>query len=166
MSYKVNRNVTMIDELPYLEDLESQINSNSSNGLSMIPSENMGSIQKLIRNNIYNPPVESGMNANTSSLKQVQQPPPTTTVPPNQIIDDPRNYNQEMILLPPRHQQQYIQQPPVVYNSEPTCIQVAEHTMNCVVCSKLYQHNNSGYIVMIILLAIICILLLKRVLNV
>lgn len=163
-NYKTNKNITMIDDLPFLDDLEN--NSRNNNGLMMIPSDTSSKVQKFIRNtNTHNAPYESGMNMNQSQHPQQfvsqQQPPPQFM---NEIIDDPRNYqNIEPMQFEPqfeRKQRRYID-----YN-EPTCIQVADHTMNCVVCSKLYQCNNTGYIVVIILLAIISVLLLKRVLNV
>lgn len=158
------KNVTMIDDLPFLDDLE-----NNGNGLSMIPPDNSTQVQKFIRQtNTHKSPYESGMNV-SSSYKQ------------EPIIDDPSMYNQppQMQSHPQQmtdnyvyqqHQQQQHQpqshyHPRYDYN-EPSCIQVAEHVMNCMVCSKLYQNHYTIYNVVIILLAIICILLLKRVLNV
>jgi hypothetical protein len=163
-NYKTNKNITMIDDLPFLDDLEN--NTRNNNGLMMIPSDTSSKVQKFIRNtNTHNAPYESGMNMNQSQpppqqFVSQQQPPPQFM---NEIIDDPRNY-QQMQFEP----EQYERKQQRRYNdfNEPTCIQVADHTMNCVVCSKLYQCNNTGYIVVIILLAIISVLLLKRVLNV
>ena len=170
MSYKTNRNITMIDDLPFLDELE----NTRSNGLSMIPSDNMPTVQKFIRNNNYNPPFESGM-SNQQPPRPQQQPPPP---PPQQetdmfdMIDDPRmymsqNHHQQQLQQQLQHQPpppQY--QPHQFFNHELSCINVADHTTNCIVCSKLYQNNTTGYIIVIILLAIISILLLKRVLNV
>jgi len=158
-NYKTNKNITMIDDLPFLDDIEN--NTLNNNGLTMIPSDTSSKVQKFIRNtNTHNPQFESGMNMNQLPSPQqqyVSQPPQFM----NEIIDDPRNYqNIQPMQYEPQQQRRYNNY------DEPTCIQVADHTMNCVVCSKLYQCNNTGYIVIIILLAIISILLLKRVLNV
>lgn len=46
------------------------------------------------------------------------------------------------------------------------CIDVARHIQECPVCSKLYANDRTVYIVVIAVLVIICLLLLKRVLNV
>jgi hypothetical protein len=46
-----------------------------------------------------------------------------------------------------------------------TCIMVANHIKDCPICSKFYNNDNSVYIVCIVLLAIICIILLKRILE-
>ena len=48
----------------------------------------------------------------------------------------------------------------------PTCLDVAEHIANCPICSKFYNTDKTIYIIAIIALAIICILLLKKVLDV
>lgn len=46
------------------------------------------------------------------------------------------------------------------------CIDVARHIQNCPVCQKIYHHDKSLYIIIIIILSIVCVLLLKKVLNV
>jgi hypothetical protein len=48
----------------------------------------------------------------------------------------------------------------------PSCLEVAEHIQFCPICSRFYNNDKTVYIIAIILLAIICCLLLKRVLNV
>ena len=58
-------NVTMIDDLPSLDDLE------GNSGLSMIPSDNANQINKFIRNG-YQPPQESGMNTRKQQPPQQQ----------------------------------------------------------------------------------------------
>jgi hypothetical protein len=79
----------------------------------------------------------------------------------HQMIEDPRVFISQM------QETREHQKHRMHHNfHEPSCITVAEHTTNCIVCSKLYQNNSTGYIIVIILLAIISILLLKRVLNV
>lgn len=175
MSYRTNKNYTLIDELPDLEELERGGNQNGG-GINMIPPDNANQIQKFIRNNVYDPPIESGMSQLQRQHQRPQQPPPqpqqqrlpeqenTQFIPPqppqNQFIEDQMMlYDQEQAMY---RQQHY--HPQISYDIN--CVNVADHTTNCVVCSRLYQQNTSGYIVAIILLAIICILLLKRVLNV
>ena len=45
------------------------------------------------------------------------------------------------------------------------CRDVAHHTSNCPVCSKLYKNDKTIYWVIIIILVIICILLFNKVLD-
>ena len=47
-----------------------------------------------------------------------------------------------------------------------SCIDIASHIQNCPICSKFYNGDKSLYIIIIIILAIVSLLLLKRVLGV
>jgi len=49
--------------------------------------------------------------------------------------------------------------------TKPNCIDCNEHISNCPICSKFYKNDKIIYIIAIVILAIICILLLKRVLD-
>ena len=46
-----------------------------------------------------------------------------------------------------------------------SCLLVADHINSCPICSKFYNNDKTIYIIAIVVLAIICILLLKKVLN-
>jgi hypothetical protein len=48
---------------------------------------------------------------------------------------------------------------------EISCMRIATHIRDCPICSKFYNCDNSMYIVCIVLLAIICIILLKRIID-
>ena len=61
MSYRTNKNYTLIEELPDLEELERGNQNYNGGGINMIPPDNANQINKFIRNNVYEPPVESGM---------------------------------------------------------------------------------------------------------
>jgi hypothetical protein len=50
--------------------------------------------------------------------------------------------------------------------NQTSCLSVAEHAADCKVCSKLYNNDKTVYIIAIVLLSIICLLLLKKVLNI
>ena len=54
-----------------------------------------------------------------------------------------------------------------VENYEPllNCVNVANHVKNCPVCSKLYSNDKTLYIIIIVVLAVISALLLKKVLE-
>ena len=45
------------------------------------------------------------------------------------------------------------------------CVDVADHAANCPVCSKLYANNNTIFILIIVFLALVNLLLLKRILE-
>ena len=45
------------------------------------------------------------------------------------------------------------------------CIDVANHIKNCPICSKFYENDKSMYIISIIILIIICIILIRKVLE-
>ena len=60
--------------------------------------------------------------------------------------------------------QEHFDQTPNSY--KPSCLEVAEHIKDCPICSKLYNNDNTVYIIVIVILSIICILLLKRVLDI
>ena len=50
-------------------------------------------------------------------------------------------------------------------NNSPSCLEVAEHIANCPICSKFYNSDKTPYIIAIVILLIVCILLIKKVLD-
>lgn len=60
--------------------------------------------------------------------------------------------------------------PPPNLPSDPvnsiSCIDIHRHIQGCPICSKFYNDDKTVYIIVIVLLAIVCMLLLKKVLNV
>ena len=124
--YAQNRNVTYIDDLPDLDDLE-QVNTNSYK--EPIPDK----YKKFIRNSSELLP-ESGMVS---------------------------FYNPQSNDLPSNAKENN-----VITQSSMTCLDVHSHIMHCPICSKFFKFDNTVYIIAIVVLTIVCILLLKRVLNV
>lgn len=56
---------------------------------------------------------------------------------------------------------------PPPYQPPPfNCLDVNNHILDCPICSRFYKNDKTVYIVSIIVLSIICLLLLKRILNV
>jgi hypothetical protein len=51
---------------------------------------------------------------------------------------------------------------PLSYN----CVDIAKHIQDCPICSRFYNNDKTAYIIAIVVLSIVCLLLLKRVLNV
>ena len=124
--YSQNKNVTYLDDLPDLEDLE------QSNRYQQDP----GIYKKFIRNTQTHMAPESGM---------------ATYSPP------PNHQHQ------PQPQEFFDRSKP---SDNPTCLDVHGHIIQCPICSRFFKFDNTIYIISIIVLSIICILLLKRVLNV
>lgn len=157
-------NVTMIDDLPYLEDLEAK------SFLNGVPPAELKQVSKFIRDTAYNPPNESGMSAYTHQpsrytipSRQKPQPAPQPPQPPQQsqaqmIMIEQNNIDPEIMIQ--RQQQQQMHR--VLSLS---CIDVAEHTSNCIVCSKLYNTDTSLYIIVISILLLVSAILFKKVLD-
>ena len=165
MSYK--NQITLIEDLPSLDDLEIP----KSAGMSMIPPNESNKYQKFIRNNGYTTPNQSGMGptGKHQNLKIIQPPP----------LEEPR---QNFYFEPEEEYQPYNAQrvyenydtPPLPLKQSHShidritghsCVDVAEHTINCLVCSKLYANNNTIFILIIVFLAVVNLLLLKRILE-
>lgn len=148
------RNFTYIDELPELEDLESSdgmhrgMSRDSPMGMPHTAGKPLqffeqgppGGIPEKFRKFIRSPmgpaPPESGMAPHAQHHQpEFFQPPPPEAPPARPEANSP------------------------------TCLEICSHIDSCPICSKFYKNDNSIYIIAIVVLAIICILLLKRVLN-
>ena len=145
--YAQNKNITYVDDLPELEDLEH--NNNSEFSEQNIPEK----FRKFIRRPMGPAPMESGMAPYNPPYNQQEQ---------QQLHSHPQQHSQNFL----------VQQPPMPgsYSLEensksPTCLEIADHVSNCPICSKFYKNDNSIYIIAIIILSIMCVLLLKRVLD-
>lgn len=163
MSYRnqQNNNVTMIDDLPDIQDLD-QNNNMELTGLNMIPPSESSKFQKYIKNNNnHNMHKSSGMH--TVPMSNV----PYNMYNQGSYIDSSLYYNPYNIhssgALAPNSQQFY--EPYENLKSNSTCLDLANHAENCPVCSRLYNNDKTIYILVIVVLCIICILLLKRVLE-
>ncbi len=131
---------TIIDDLPDIDDLESGSSYNGGPPRPDQPSD--ANLAKYIRNN-HSPNNNSGMNPQNMSR---QMP-----------ISEPMNMG---MVMPPQPQMDQLRSV-----GAPTCLDIAEHVANCPVCSKLYNNDKTVYIFAIVVLIIICLLLLKRVLE-
>ena len=69
---------------------------------------------------------------------------------------------------PPRPPLQSPQYVPQQADSEPiiTCKDVYDHIETCPVCKRLYKQDNTILIIVIAFLAILCILLIKKILSI
>lgn len=176
MSYRNqnNGNVTMINDLPDIEDLDPSQNQMELSGINMIPQSESSNYKKYIRNNNnYNPHQGSGMNINTDQsydpykvgYYNMNQGSYMESLPMQNYHLQQQNYPMMHSSggLAPNNQQFY--EPYESYKSNSTCLDVADHAENCPVCSKIYNNDKTVYIIVIVILCIICILLLKRILD-
>jgi hypothetical protein len=158
-------NVTSIDDLMDIDEIEYQQYKNNSQVLrgSSHPSygnaygnpdigrEDPNRYNKYIRNNSFNKlPDDAGMNFSNYNNPMVN----SNMINSNMIQDTPEQNTMQYNI--PFNQN----------NCIPNCIQIAEHIRDCPICCKFYKNDNTVYIIVIIVLAIMCLLLLKRVLDI
>jgi hypothetical protein len=184
---KVNlsgQKVTRIDELPELVD-EYSVSSLPSNvnGLTLEQNTKVGS---KIRQPFASSP-HSGMNLNnktdsSSRIQARQNLVANTSQENNNFNTADHSLQKENNNISNQSQAQYQAQSQSQSQAEsksqalkehfnmpfgsPSCLDVAEHISKCPICSKFYNTDKTIYIIAIITLAIICILLLKKVLDV
>jgi hypothetical protein len=170
--------VTPIDALPELEDLEGQgaggfggpaPQRNHNHG----PDPNANHIKqagRMIRTSVRAPPLEAGMSPNGQNQGVSLGPNPMQ----QGYVD--QGHNPVHADQTPQHGSVLSAESPLrdegsltKYNmpeGTPSCLDVAEHIANCPICSKFYNNDKTIYIIAIVILSIICLLLLKKVLNV
>jgi len=147
---------TMVTDLPELNDLEAQGNNQygayDHQGFTNQPGMPEEKLQKYLRAPQQLNPY-SGMGS------------PSQT---NAGYGPPMGYSQHATLNVEPMQQQQVFEHMMAPPPEPqlNCIDVAKHIQGCPICSKFYQNDRSVYIIAIVVLSIVCLLLLKRVLNV
>ena len=71
--------------------------------------------------------------------------------------------NSALVNNPQRQQQ--LQSHPEDYSSLLTCTDVYKHVSGCEVCNRLYSHDNTIYVVIILLLVVACLILSKKAFN-
>jgi hypothetical protein len=106
--------------------------------------------------------MESGMNPNYNNNNYPPPPPIQRRVQQSAIIDD--EANSEALVVP---------QPAPLPSAQHhhhrilslSCIDVAEHTANCIVCSRLYNTDTTLYIIVICILLLFSAILFKKVLD-
>lgn len=172
MSYD-QRGVTAIEDLPNLEDLEPH-RGDPVPVTAMIRErpgpngQNMEQYQKYIRTNSPSMtqsgmrmegygPIHTGHHLATYNLEGYG--------PPNPGMQHATLQPREMYMSPP--EPKIIPQLPM--GPDPlsiSCIDIARHIQDCPICSKFYNNDRTVYVIAIVVLSIVCLLLLKRVLNV
>lgn len=73
-----------------------------------------------------------------------------------------------IVVSPVDGSESYEQYSPTQQQSEKpqvSCLDLANHQTGCPICSKLYNCDKTLYIIVIVLLSVICVILLKKVLE-
>lgn len=136
--------VTMIDDLLDLD--EDSANYSNNNQLDILPNGQEDKYAKFIRQK------------HTPKYQDQQM-----------YSKDDYNF-QPQPQIHQQYPQQFQQQPYQLSHNIPlhspySCLDIAGHIDNCPICAKFYKNDKSIYIVAIVLLAIICIILLKKVIE-
>jgi len=151
------QNVTMIEDLmdiqpPYTKSTRNNSIKGSPYDDSILSKENADKIgNKFIRQSNNTMSQQSGMNPNSESF---QHPVPHPASSLESYTEVP--INSDFGFTPDNKSS--------VNNVN--CVDVANHTSQCPVCSRLYRTDYSWFIAIIIILSILNLLLLKKVLNV
>jgi len=159
------QNTTSIDELPDIDEIEGprpynpvirdHLKESNYPDYEILPVGEADKFQKYIRQG-HVPSMESGMN-NMFPDESV----PHMKQSVNQMYEEQDFFTeQEQPKINPKYNT--IELPP----NSPSCIDVSNHFMMCPVCSRLYHNDKTVYIISIVVLAFVCILLLKKVLDV
>lgn len=143
----------MIDELPDISDLESDVmlrREHVKQPLNNSFERYDANMNKFIRPSNHQLPNQSGMNG----PRYLSQP---------QIPQQSQAY-----YAPPSQQMEHYNPPPQLPTAldDTNCLSASNHITNCPVCSKLYKNDMTIYVISIAILIVICLLLLKRILDV
>ena len=155
---RYNNNVQQVTPIEFLSDLEDLESGNHMKNYSpeILSNPNQDNkYKKYIRNENHKFSPHAGMNLNPTQ----QRPPP----PPNNTYDNNKSYTPEAYGTQIKHENG-VKTFNMPINS-PSCLDVAEHIANCPICSKFYNTDKTIYIISIVLLCIVCILLLKKILD-
>lgn len=98
-----------------------------------------------------------GMRPQMQQMQRQMQP---MHVTPIDELDNAQPVQQEQPNPQPRNIKTY-----EMPDNTPSCLDVAEHIANCPICSKFYNNDKTLYIVAIVILAVICVILLKKVID-
>lgn len=142
-------NSTAIDDLPDIDDFDNNVMGN------ILP-RNAPNITKFMKHN-HHPPSQSGMiqkGHNYNSMGGYSN--------NNHQIYDPE---MAQIISQQNKMPTYGEMIDDNNNDNVNCREVCAHIRNCEVCSQIYKSDKSLYILAIVILSIICVLLLKKVMD-
>jgi hypothetical protein len=169
---------TPIEQLMNLDDIfsDSMQNMQSMEGYpqkpGVNPSFNQQMMSELSEREKYSIPVANKMRTNVDMSRAMAG--GSRSVPTNHYreveyqAEDPNNYK----MGPKAYPTQMRNYVPQNYQSlegyghrELSCIEIANHVRSCPICSKFYDNDKSVYVIIIVILAIVCAILFKKVLE-
>lgn len=154
----MSRKVTFIDELPDVEYIDDMDDHSSYRNKQT---------DKYVRKS-HSPPMESGMYPRSSHVNNTgQDRAESDEYPPT--YREPKYTPQNMMNTrgPPQNTSQPTQgQPPE--KREINCLEVLDHMKNCPICSRYHGGKNDKlpYIIIIAILVIICLMLMKKIIDI
>lgn len=169
---------TPINELPELEDIDANPEPRNQNFIrnnldyqdrnkNIQQNDNkeqfMPKISKFIRNPFHMNP-NSGMNLQPNM--HMNQP---IQILPKQEYFELQQTSEQNDEIDKRPKEQQIIKSKEINKHDPlsfNCIDIARHIQECPLCSKFYNNDRTIYIIIIVLLSMICLILLKKILNV
>lgn len=182
------QNVTFLEDLPDLDEMEmggGGPNMRTRNfqreskypGAGILPESEANKYEKFIRHHDGAPMQESGMyvqrGGDNIAAPQMQE----------HFNQQPHhNHHSNHNNQPHFNQEQYITKENIIdegFNQKPSnvkktyslsedgpsCIDVANHILECPICSKFYNNDKTLYLLIIAILSIVCVLLLKRIID-
>jgi hypothetical protein len=156
---------TLIDDLLDLDDPKEQI-TNNNNYKDILPNGQEDKYAKFIRQQHKSKYEEHESNSNSNNIQGYSQ---QGNGYSQGYSQQGNGYSHNMNGYDNDHiKESYInnQNPySIPTNSPYSCLDIAGHIENCPICSKFYNNDKSVYIIAIVILVIMCIILLKKVLD-
>ena len=152
-------------------------------GNGILPESEANKYDKFIRHHDNAPAQESGMYVQRgNNMQQPEHPQYPPQQHPQQHPQQPHNHLHPPHSHPPRENfnrdhiiskesmiDEGFEQPPpkktYSLSEGPSCIDVATHIAECPICSKFYNNDKTLYLLIIAIMSIVCVLLLKRVID-
>lgn len=164
---------TPIEQLMNLDDIFPDSTMQSMDGYPQKPGVNPNFTQQMNTENSerskYSIPMSNKMRTNVNMSRAMDG--GSRSVPSTQYEyqpENPDNYRMGPNAYPTQTRN-YV---PQNYQSlegyghrEISCIEIANHVRSCPICSKFYDNDKSVYVIIIVILAIVCAILFKKVLE-
>jgi hypothetical protein len=148
-----------LDEMEQMEMINDRNNMNPTRKPEFPPytdyRRNGTNVDKFIRPNMNQPLQESGMRPRQNQeFNQIPGVGNGNMQPQPLIIPNISMVEDKMVSL---HEK---------LKGTPSCLEIADHISMCPICSRFYRNDSTIFVIAVVILVIICILLLKRVLNI
>jgi hypothetical protein len=157
----MNKNVTFIDDLFDVSSIQPSANYMDEGN------NERDSYQSQIQSKHIRKYKDASFGINGGMQNDFFPLPPPTQIYQHQYQHQHQHQHQHQ--PQPQPQPQYQPQPQQIYphqfSEDISCITIANHIKECPICSRFYNNDHSIYIISIILLIIVCILLVKKIIE-